>query len=137
MSGNYHTLEKAVKFIENSAMKKNKKARMIAILNFINQARGVNNAKEKALGEGFSLSEFRSRIRELTNYGINPVTIPREWGIKFIPNLLEAYHKLKGRSNIEPTLSEIADSYIDPFDEDYDVEVVNFVEKENEVSDFI
>ncbi|WP_027628549.1 hypothetical protein [Ruminiclostridium cellobioparum] len=49
-----------------------------------------SRAKSK-LQDG-ELEEFRRTLRELAEIGVNPVIIPREWGIKHIPNLLNAYY---------------------------------------------
>ena len=49
-------------------------------------------AKAKAGLYGKDLDDFRRSLRELADLGINPVTIPEEWGITYIPNLLDAYY---------------------------------------------
>lgn len=48
-------------------------------------------AKAKAAYQGSDLDAFKRTLGDLASLGINPVTIPREWGIKHIPNLLYAY----------------------------------------------
>ena len=34
---------------------------------------------------------FKQTLKELADFNINPVTIPREWNIKHIPNFLRTY----------------------------------------------
>ncbi len=88
--GNYYTLEMARNIVESQHFKSKKENRLIDTLSQINECRGISKAKAK-LQDG-ELEEFRRTLRELAEIGINPVTIPREWGIKHIPNLLNAYY---------------------------------------------
>ena len=37
------------------------------------------------------MAVFKKTLKELSDLGINPVTIPREWGIRHVPNLLRIY----------------------------------------------
>lgn len=48
-------------------------------------------AKAKTAYQGEEPSAFKRTLKDLTCLNNNPVTIPREWGIKHIPNLLYAY----------------------------------------------
>ena len=36
--------------------------------------------------------DFRRSLRDLDAIRINPVTIPEEYGIKYLPNLLDTYY---------------------------------------------
>ncbi len=58
-------------------------------LKLVNDCRSVVRAK--AAYQGSDLDAFKRTLNDLSSLRINPVTIPREWGIKHIPNLLYAY----------------------------------------------
>lgn len=62
---------------------------MIKALKLVNDCRSV--ARAKAAYQGSDLDAFKRTLNDLSSLRINPVTIPREWGIKHIPNLLYAY----------------------------------------------
>ena len=44
---------------------------------------------------GPDLTDFNRSLKDLDDMLINPVTIPRRWNIKYIPNLLRAYDDAK------------------------------------------
>jgi len=88
-NGNYYTLDLARKMIERKAFKPQKEQRLIDHLKLINESRGIANVKATLQGE--ELENFRRSLRELESMGINPVTIPKDWGIKYLPNFLSAY----------------------------------------------
>lgn len=90
-TGNYYTLATARKMILRQNFKPKKEDRLISALEFVNGMRGIANAKA-ALKNTNNLDEFNRSLRELNDLGINPVTIPKDWGIKTIPNLLGAYY---------------------------------------------
>ena len=84
-SGIYYTLQKARNIIESRGFHNNKEKRLISTLTLINRCRGIAKAKETLKED--QLVDFRRSLRELDNLGINPVTIPKEWNIKYVPNL--------------------------------------------------
>ena len=88
--GNYYPLDNARRMIENQGFKLNKEYRLISALKLIKDRQGIANVK--AALKGKDEEDFRRSLRELADLRINPVTIPKEWNIKFIPNLLEAYY---------------------------------------------
>ena len=49
----------------------------------------IDKAKSKLLG--VDLKDFKRSLKDLDDILVNPVTIPRDWGIDYIPNLLRAY----------------------------------------------
>jgi hypothetical protein len=105
--GNYSLLETAKRMIQSREFHPKKEARLIAALSFTNSSRGVAKAKAKLDGE--ELEEYRRSLRELGNLGINPVTIPREWGISHIPNLLDTYYsKTASDEMLEQCLCELS-----------------------------
>jgi hypothetical protein len=89
--GDYVTLDKARKIIENQNFNKRRENRLVDALELISRCRGIAGAKA-VLKQG-EQERFRWALRELETIGLNPVTIPREWGINYIPNLLDAYRQ--------------------------------------------
>lgn len=90
-TGNYYTLATARRMILWQNFKPKKEDRLISALEFVNRMRGIANAKA-ALKNTNNLDEFNRSLRELNELGINPVAIPKDWGIKTIPNLLCTYY---------------------------------------------
>lgn len=87
--GDWYTLREAVRMIQLQHFNSQKEDRLIKALKLINDCRSI--AKAKAAYQGSDLAAFKRTLGDLASLGINPVTIPREWGIKHIPNLLYAY----------------------------------------------
>lgn len=89
--GDYFTLNEAIKQVQLQHFSKKKEARLIMELRRINQFRGIY--KVRATLQGEELETFRRTLRDFDYININPVTIPREWNIQRIPNLLNAYDR--------------------------------------------
>jgi hypothetical protein len=89
--GDYYTLDGAIKKVQFRRFSRNKEARIICELRRVNQSRGVHKVKGALQGE--ELNTFSRTLRDLADIGVNPVTIPKHWGIPHIPNLLAAYDK--------------------------------------------
>jgi len=87
--GDYYTLEVARRKIESEKCHQKIKDRLIHTLNLVKRCRGISKAKVTLQGK--ELEDFKRSLRDLDKLGINPVTIPREWGIQHIPNLFDAY----------------------------------------------
>lgn len=91
-SGDYYTFDKAKKTIELKVPSRKKVARLTNALQMVHDFRGI--AKVKAAfrdREEGKLEEFRRSLRDLDDIHVNPVTIPEEWRIDYIPNLLDNY----------------------------------------------
>ena len=58
-------------------------------MELINECHGIARAKSKLYGP--DLDDFNRSLKDLDDLLINPVTIPRRWNIRHIPNLLRAY----------------------------------------------
>lgn len=89
--GDYFTLNEAIKQVQYCRFSEKKEARLIRELRRINQYRGINKVRTTLQGDELEL--FRRTLRDLDDININPVTIPREWNIQRIPNLLNAYDR--------------------------------------------
>lgn len=87
--GDWYTLNGAIREIERKGFNKQKEERLIHALKFINDCRSISKAKSVYKGE--ELESFKRTLKDLDSLRINPVTIPRGWGISYIPNLLYTY----------------------------------------------
>ncbi|RKI85384.1 hypothetical protein D7V94_23010 [Parablautia intestinalis] len=87
--GDWYSLPEAVRIIQSKNFNSQREQRYIDALKYVNQCRSL--AKAKASYQGNELIAFKQTLKELADLNINPVTIPREWNIKHIPNLLKAY----------------------------------------------
>jgi hypothetical protein len=97
--GDYYTLDEARHRITNfHNFNTNKRNRLISTLEYINQCRGITKAMETLQEK--DLLDFRRTLKDLDDIRINPVTIPRDWNIKTIPNLITAcYRKVEEDEN--------------------------------------
>lgn len=93
-SGDWFTLQAAIQKVESRGFNKQKENRLILALQEVSQCRSLASAKAKY--QGSDLGAFKRTLKDLTDIGINPVTIPRDWGISRIPNLLGRYNALSG-----------------------------------------
>ena len=89
IAGDWWTLKEAVGIITSKNYNCQKKARLIKVLKMVNHFRSVEKAKENC--QDSELRIFHQTLNDLSEININPVTIPKEYGIKHIPNLLCAY----------------------------------------------
>ena len=103
--GDYFTLAGAIRKVQSCRFSKKKEARLINELRRINQMKGIHRVKSTLQGE--DLETFRRTLRDLDDINVNPVTIPREWNIKGIPNLLNAYDKRIEDELFKQQLAEI------------------------------
>jgi hypothetical protein len=87
--GDWYSLPEAVRIIQSKNFNSQKEKRYIDTLKFVSQCRSL--AKAKAFYQSNELITFKKTLNELADFNINPVTIPREWNIKHIPNFLRAY----------------------------------------------
>jgi len=89
-SGDYYTLPKAKHMIESLDCQSRRKEKLIKALVNTNRHRGIYNTKSKLPDK--ELVEYKRMLIELDKLRINPVTIPVDWNIEYIPNLLNAYY---------------------------------------------
>ena len=96
--GDWYTLNEAIRIIQSRKFNKQKENRLISALHIVNHYHSVAKAKEAFEGDG--LENFRNNLKDLSCMGINPVTIPKGWGMKRIPNILYAYFDKKDEENM-------------------------------------
>jgi len=80
----YHTLKLARKKVnENGSVRKKTKEEMIKLLEFVNEKRSIPKAR-RSFSEGEK--RFDILLEKIKKIGVNPVTIPINWGIDYLPN---------------------------------------------------
>ena len=89
--GDYYTFSGAVEKIKSRFLDEEDETQMIEILTLIDKHQGIYNAKTTLNNNDFH--NFAKGIRNLIWVGINPVVIPNEWNIDYIPNLLNSYFR--------------------------------------------
>lgn len=87
--GDYYSLVAAREKIKTFGFNQNREDRLLTALKLVSTHRGISKAKLNLSEE--KLEEFKRSIKDLGELGINPVTIPRQRGIRFLPNLMSAY----------------------------------------------
>lgn len=103
--GDWFTLSAAEKKIESKHYNSQKKERLLNALREVNQCRGLSKAKAKDQGD--DLEAFKRTLKDLADIGINPVTIPREWGIPHIPNLMHTFNDISLSRELFPDFALI------------------------------
>lgn len=88
--GHWYSLQAARSQVKLQHFNRQKEERLIEALELVNECKSV--AKAKASFQGSDLEAFKRTLKDLNNLGINPVTIPKWWGISRIWNLLETYY---------------------------------------------
>lgn len=112
--GDYYTLEGAkLRITGLHNFNENKENRLLGALEFVNKCRGISKAKDALQGK--DLEDFKRSLKDLDGIGINPVTIPKEWNIKHIPNLLDAYYNKiedeRNRKLLEQSRLDLLEDY--------------------------
>lgn len=105
--GDYYSLDEARKIIQSKHFHQNKEERLLKALKLVSTHRGIPKAKAHLSEQ--DLVEFKRSVRDLGEMGVNPITIPREWKIKHLPNLLTAY--LEERERQEQCFAHLHDRY--------------------------
>lgn len=109
-SGDYYSLTKAKYLIEQLPCHPKRKEKLIEALEKTNRYRGIHNAKLKSSGK--DLMDYKRQMNALDILGINPVTIPMDWDIEHIPNLLNAYYDKCAEVHNEETIQRLMSHFI-------------------------
>jgi len=94
-TGDYYTLTGAISKVKEYKYCPSKEARLVDTLKQINLCRGISKARTR-LENDHERADFNRSLRELDEIAVNPVTIPRDDGVKFIPNLLRRHDEMMG-----------------------------------------
>ncbi|WP_339230885.1 hypothetical protein NSQ77_10775 [Oceanobacillus sp. FSL K6-2867] len=107
--GDYYSLAQVLKRIESTDLGSRKKKNIKNWLKLIAQAKGMTNAKKQfvdgtTLGRTQTvvqgcLDTFRSYEKVCEEIGVNPVAIPKDWGIDYIPNPINSLDSSKITEN--------------------------------------
>lgn len=111
--GDYFTLEGAREIVESYDFRRSKEERMVYALEMVKKHHGIAKAKSKLHGQ--DLADFKRSLTDLDDILVNPVTIPRRWGIEHIPNLLGAYYDATYVEQLIPEHEYIARQHIVEF----------------------
>lgn len=111
--GDYFTLDGARSIVESYNFRRDKEERIIYTLELVNGCHGI--AKAKSSLHGLDLIDFNRSLKDLDDMLINPVTIPRRWNIRHIPNLLRAYDDASYEEQLIPKQEYLALKRIDEF----------------------
>ena len=97
--GDWYTLSEAIQITKSQGFYCQKEDHLIQTLKYVSQCRSLAKAKESCPDK--MLKAFIRTLKELENLNINPVTIPREWHIEYIPNFLRSYLDQLSESNFD------------------------------------
>lgn len=111
--GDYFTLDGARSIVESYNYRSDKEERMIWTLEWIKKYHGIAKAKTKLHGP--DQVDFKRSLKDLDSILVNPVTIPRRWNIKYIPNLLCVYDENIYEEALIPEQEYIAKQHIKEF----------------------
>ena len=99
MLGDYYSLKEARKIIISEGFYTSKQERLLNTLELISTHKGIYKAREH-LGDTLTKIAFEHSLKKLVGLDINPITIPRNWGYDYLPNLLKSYRDLKNFKNL-------------------------------------
>lgn len=115
--GAYYSFDAARRVIEEKVNSWDKVLRLVYALELVRDFNGIAAAKSKLKGK--ELDEFRRSLRELGHLGINPVTIPREMGLDYIPNLLRDYYARREQERLAEQNEKQNEKYQEQMVRDY------------------
>lgn len=107
--GDWYTLSTAIQIIKSKDFNCQRENRLIQALKYVSQCRSISKAKESCPDK--MLSTFIRTLKELEALNINPVTIPREWHIDYIPNLLRDYLDQLLKSSVDLNLQNMGTNH--------------------------
>ena len=102
--GLWYSLYAARAQIRSCHFNSQKEKRLIEALELVNRCQSLADSKE--LLQGKELEAFKRTLKDLSSIGINPVTIPKGWGIGRIWNLLDAYYSKVSEERINKQWDE-------------------------------
>ncbi len=108
--GDYLTLDGARWMVAAHNFRRDKEERLIFALELINECRSIAKAKKKLYGE--EVKEFKRSLNDLDAILVNPVTIPREWEIFYIPNPIRAYYNYITEEQLVPKAEVLFDNLL-------------------------
>ena len=122
--GDYFTLDGARWMVQSHNFRRDKEDRLLHTLDLVKESRGIAKAKVRLErtnlnGSGVQsdeLKDFKRSLKDLDAIFVNPVTIPRRWGIRHIPHPLRAYYDCIYEERLitrrESVFLELLDDYL-------------------------
>jgi len=93
-NGMYYKLDKAIKMINDSGHTQGMKDKLIQVLKDINSARSIWKARDNSEYSRERFNYYLKLIRAEGEYGVNPVTIPRDWDVEELDSINVARDKM-------------------------------------------
>ena len=112
--GDYYTLKKAIEIIEDQHFSTQKEQVLIDTLKEINR-QGIARTRASIAPE--AIPQFYRTLDTLAKLKINPVTIPKSFGVKHIPNLLDTCNKLRDSGSATCSLADPFEPLEEPFED--------------------
>lgn len=98
----YYSLAEAIKIVEATEWSKRRKENIKNWLKLIAQARSISKARQQFVDGTIlgrtgtvvkgSLNTIRNYEKACRDIGVNPVTIPKDWGVSYIPNPIRSIY---------------------------------------------
>lgn len=111
--GDYFTLDGARSIVRSYNFRHDKEERIIDALELVNECHGIAKAKSRLCDS--DLKDFNRSLRDLDDIWVNPVTIPRRWKTRHIPNLLRAYDDASYEEQLLFEQEHVARKHIDKY----------------------
>lgn len=83
-AGDYYKLSEAIKMVKESNYTSKTKEKLTEVLIAVNRCRSIWKAREESQ---YNSSRFNRYLKQIRALGVNPVTIPTRWKVKFLPGL--------------------------------------------------
>lgn len=119
-TGDYYSRTEAGKRMKALGLSTRQQRACDNILRAIAQTRSISAARQKITTEGimvkntipviqlnYSVEQFGRNCKKLSDSGINPVTIPRDWNIDYLPGIYSLLHDRLGIS-FDSTTTKLA-----------------------------
>ena len=112
--GDYFTFEGARWMVQSYNFRQDREERLLDSLNLISKHGGIDKTLSILQKNKLSdkLSEVKRSLKDLDDIYVNPVTIPRRWGISHIPNPMRAYYDSMNVSIVPESFIERLEEYL-------------------------
>ena len=87
LKGEYQTFPDAIEAIDKSEYKPKAKDDMRLILKYVSDFQSLNKGIEFLNNNGYKRDKLNRLLIKFDELGVNPVTLPRRWGYKNLPNI--------------------------------------------------
>jgi predicted secreted protein len=109
MGGTYYTMKKAREIVQTCDMGDEGKESVLGTLALVRDRKGIQNARLLFRDDRKAMIEFNDDLHALVELGINPATIPEEYGVDELPNPIPDLYQRCGNLVEEGLQIEIED----------------------------